>query len=40
MYRKNREKTPITSMGIINLKMNDKSIYKDEFYNIINKIKK
>ena len=39
MYKKNREKTPITSMGIINLKMNDKSIYKDEFYNIINKIK-
>ena len=39
MYKKNREKMPITSMGIINLKMNDSSIYKNEFNNIIDKIK-
>jgi hypothetical protein len=39
MYKKNREKMPITSMGIINLKMNDTSIYKNEFNNIIDKIK-
>ena len=39
MYRKNREKMPITSLGIINLKIDDKSIYKNEFNNIINKIK-
>ena len=39
MYRKNREKMPITSLGIINLKINDKSIYINEFNNIINKIK-
>lgn len=39
MYKKNREKLPIMSMGIINLKINNDSVYKDDFYNIINKIK-
>ena len=39
MYKKNKEKSPITSMGIINLKMNDTSIYINEFNNIIQLIK-
>ena len=40
MYKKNnKDKSPITSMGIINLKMNDKSNYINEFNNIINLIK-
>ena len=35
MFKNNKVKSPITSMGIINLKIKDESNYKNEFNNII-----